>query len=57
MMEAENPQRLWKIKQNRQAAAIAEKTEATVPSGPSMGGGKAAGGAGRKKKGQGGGGY
>ena len=24
MMEAENPQRLWRIKQNRQAAAIAE---------------------------------
>ena len=24
MMEAENPQRLWRIKQNRQAATIAE---------------------------------
>lgn len=24
MMEAENPQRLWRIKKNRQAAAIAE---------------------------------
>ena len=24
MMEAENPQRLWRIKQNRQAAVIAE---------------------------------
>jgi hypothetical protein len=34
-----------------------EKTEATVPSTPSMSGGKAGGGAGRKKKGQGGGGY
>lgn len=34
-----------------------EKTEATVPSAPKMGGGKAGGGAGRKKKGQGGGGY
>lgn len=34
-----------------------EKTEATVPKTPNMGGGKAAGGAGRKKKGQGGGGY
>lgn len=34
-----------------------EKTEATVPSAPSMGGGKAGGGTGRKKKGQGGGGY
>ena len=34
-----------------------EKTEATVPSTPKMGGGKAGGGTGRKKKGQGGGGY
>ena len=25
MMEAENPERLWRIKRNRQAAAIAEK--------------------------------
>ena len=34
-----------------------QKTEATVPNTPKMGGGKASGGAGRKKKGQGGGGY
>ena len=34
-----------------------EKTEATVPNTPKMGGGKAGGGASRKKKGQGGGGY
>lgn len=34
-----------------------EKTEATVPSAPSMGGGKAGGGTGRKKKGKGGGDY
>lgn len=34
-----------------------EKTEATIPSAPSMGGGKAGGGTGRKKKGHGGGGY
>ena len=25
MMEKENPERLWRIKRNRQAAAIAEK--------------------------------
>lgn len=34
-----------------------EKTEATVPKTPNMGGGKAGGGTGRKKKGHGGGGY
>lgn len=34
-----------------------EKTEATVPTTPKMGGGKSGGGTGRKKKGQGGGGY
>lgn len=34
-----------------------EKTEATVPTAPSMDGGKAGGGVGRKKKGHGGGGY
>ena len=34
-----------------------EKTEATIPNTPKMGGGKSGGGTGRQKKGQGGGGY